>query len=126
MKKTLLMAVCCTAFLLACGGGGSDNTPTAPTPIIVSYEISGVLAGSATVTYRNTSGGTEQKNVSLPRKLPDFTVMTAMPGDFLYVSAQNESASGSVTVKILVNDAVFKQATSSGAYAIATASGSCC
>ena len=46
------------------------------------------------------------------------------PGTFVYVSAQNNQASGTVVVTIYRDGEVFKTSTSMGAYVIATASGS--
>lgn len=43
--------------------------------------------------------------------------------EFLYISAQNDTDSGYVTVIIIVNNEVWKNSTSSGAYVIATANG---
>jgi hypothetical protein len=94
---------------------------SAPTvlPHVV-YKITGT-AQRVDVTLSNDTGGTEQySNVYVPREYwyPTFS------DDFVYISAQNQGESGSVTVSIYVNDALFKTSTSSGAYVIATASGS--
>ncbi len=45
-------------------------------------------------------------------------------GVFVYVSAQNQQDHGSVTATIYVDGSQFKTSTSTGAYVIATASGS--
>lgn len=95
----------------------SDYTHT-PTPI--TYEITGT-ATLVDVTLNNATGGTEQyDDVSVPHtySYADFT------DSFLYISAQNQNATGSVTVSIYRHNVLFKTATSSGAYVIATASGS--
>lgn len=86
----------------------------------VMYEITGT-ASSVSVTLNNATGGTEQYgNARVPQQIsyPDFQDY------FLYISAQNNGGSGSVTVTIYVNGRVVKTATSSGAYVIATASDS--
>lgn len=88
------------------------------------YEIEYKISGTATsvdVTLNNSNGGTEQyDNVSVPHtySYKNFN------DDFVYISAQNQGESGSVTVKIYHRGALFKSSTSSGAYVIATASGS--
>jgi len=84
----------------------------------VEYKITGT-ASTVDVTLNNSTGGTEQfSNVPLP--------VTYTYNDFkdwfLYISAQNQGTSGSVTVSIYVNDDLKKSSTSSGAYVIATAS----
>jgi len=86
----------------------------------VEYKITGT-ASLVDVTLNNATGGTEQfDNVLLPK------TYTYDPFEdwFLYISAQNQGTSGSVTVSIYVNDDLKKSSTSSGAYVIATASDS--
>ena len=122
-----------TLILLAsCGGGGdaenangngtSGQKPGSGTAsAIVTYAVSG-STNKASLTYSNSQGGTAQQTVSLPWS----TQYTMKAGDFLYISAQNENASGSVTTEIRINGYAFKNTTSVGAYVIATSSGSCC
>ena len=86
----------------------------------VEYKISGT-AQKVDVTLSNSSGGTEQyDNVYLPHsyKYREFY------DSFVYISAQNQGETGSVTVSIYHKGTLFKTSTSSGAYVIATASGS--
>lgn len=73
------------------------------------------------ITYENKDGGTEQKSSVSSSWSYSFT---GESGQFVYISAQNNNQSGSVTVKIIRDGSAFKEATSSGAYVIATASGS--
>ena len=84
----------------------------------VIYRITGT-AKRADLTYNNASGGTEQKTVALPWS-QSYTVPA---GGFLYVSAQNDGQSGSVTCEIVVNGGTVKTSTSEGAYKIATCNG---
>jgi hypothetical protein len=86
----------------------------------VVYSVGGT-ASSASLTLTNASGNTEQlESVSIP-----WTRTLTMPcGDFVYVSAQNNGASGSVTCRITSDGASIETAESSGAYVIATCSGS--
>ncbi len=84
----------------------------------VVYEITGT-AESVDVTLNSASGGTEQySNVSVPHSYR----YSNFQDDFLYISAQNNGDTGTVTVKIYVNGKLVKSASSSGAYVIATAS----
>ncbi|MFA7218425.1 MAG: MmpS family transport accessory protein [Dehalococcoidales bacterium] len=102
-------------------GGFNTNTELNSTSISigqrsVTYQVTG-SAPSASVTLFNSTGGMVQySDVSLP-----YT-KTYSDYDYWYASilAQNMGASGSVTVKIIVNGQVVKQSTSSGAYVIAT------
>jgi hypothetical protein len=87
----------------------------------VSYSVSGT-AEMVDVTLSNPSGGTEQYT---DRILPYTYTFSSYEGDFLYISAQNQGSSGTVTTKIIVDGSTFKESTSSGAYVIASASGSC-
>jgi hypothetical protein len=101
----------------------SSSTPT-PGPT-GSYTILYAVGGTATqasLTYQNSQGGTSQEKVNLPWQRQ----FTMVKGDFLYLSGQNEGDTGTVTTEIRVNGALFKTTTSSGAFVIATASGSCC
>ena len=87
----------------------------------VKYEITGD-AHSVSLTYANASEGTEQRsNIALPGTI----TFKSRPGNFLYMSAQNQGESGCVTVKIYVDGKVFKKSTSCGEYVIAEANGSC-
>jgi hypothetical protein len=86
----------------------------------VQYKITGT-ANTVDVTLNNSSGGTEQySNVSLPKTYS----YKYFEDWFLYISAQNQGQSGTVTTSIYYKDNLFKTSTSSGAYVIATASGS--
>ncbi len=84
------------------------------------YRITGTC-GSVDITYSNQYGGTEQnKNV----RLPVFIGFNARGGHFLYISAQNNGKYGSVIVEIYKKGKLYKKSQSSGAYVIATVSGS--
>lgn len=85
----------------------------------VVYQVTGTAA-SVSVTYVNENGGTSQVTGA---PLPWTYSFTAHVGDFLYVSAQNEGATGSVTATATENGSIVQTSTSSGAYVIATASG---
>lgn len=108
----VILLVCMVGLIFV---GCNDTT----TSSVVKYEITGT-ATSVSVTLQNATGGTEQyTSVSVPHTYTfnDYTDW------YLYIAAQNEGESGSVTVKILVDGEVIDTATSSGAYVIASASG---
>lgn len=86
----------------------------------VTYLISG-SAPSVDITMSNSSEGTEQySGVAIPWT----TSFDSKKDAFLYISAQNNGESGTVSVQISVDGKTFKTASSSGAFVIATASGS--
>lgn len=119
---TTLSYVALLTCLTACGGG--DSTPEPPRSYLVEYTvIGGSIGNKATATYSAAQGVTEQKDVVLPASIVRFS---SVAGDFLYISAQNPTSAGSISVGIKVNGVTWKSATSSAAYGIATASGSCC
>lgn len=84
----------------------------------VVYSITG-SAGSVSITQRNASGGTEQYDSSLPLSR-SFWIR---PGSFLYISAQNNGDSGDVSCALTRSGRTVQTASSSGAYVIATCSG---
>ncbi len=72
------------------------------------------------LTYANAQGATEQiERIQAPWSMG----FSALPGQFLYVSAQI-TTSGSITCTILVDGTPVQTATSDGQYTIATCSGS--
>jgi len=95
------------------------STPTYSGPE-VKYEVTGT-ASSVNITIENAQGGTEQYNdVGMGSNYS----YASFPGNFLYISAQNQGVSGTVTVNIYYEGQLIKTSTSSGGYAIATASDS--
>jgi hypothetical protein len=91
-------------------------------PASVKYEVTGSEgATEASLTYEAPNGATQQEgSVRLPW---DYESAAFTNGSFLYVSAQNKSSSGCVSVSISKGGAVIKTARSCGEYVIATASG---
>jgi Mycobacterium membrane protein len=85
----------------------------------VTYRVKGT-AGSVALTYRNAQGATQQSSVRLPWEVS----FDARGGSFLYISAQNQSASGSVTCEIALEEETRTTSTSTGAYVIAECSNS--
>lgn len=114
MRK-ILEAIIVIIFLFAIVGCELFDTS-----IDVEYKITG-SASQVDITYENEDEGTSQEsNVSVPWTYS----FKGQPGQFVYVSAQNQGQSGSVTATINTDGEKFKSSTSSGAYVIATASGS--
>jgi hypothetical protein len=83
------------------------------------YEVSG-SASSFSVTCEGAPSGTVQySNVGSGWKY----TWTQSGTRWLYLSAQNNTSSGSVTVKIIRKGRVLAKQTSDGAYVIATVDG---
>lgn len=131
MQMKNLVLSCVAAATLAGCGGGDDSTPP-PSLNTVEYYVSpgyiglppfGTPSSVAALTYSTSGGGTEQKTIALPGsvKYSNFPV-----GGFMYISAQKQSADGSINVSISVNGKMIKSATSSAPYGIASVSGTCC
>jgi len=102
------------------------QTPSYSGPAVV-YEVTGT-AEEVSITLSNATGGTEQchwyflvgdKSSSTPWQREYYS----FPNYFLYISAQNQGEYGRVTVSIYVDGKLFKTSSSSGAYVIASASG---
>ena len=92
-------------------------------PSVTYYDVKYEVTGTATtvdITMENEDGGTSQySDLSVPWSYE----FRRIEGSFVYISAQNQQETGSVTVKIYTDGSVFKTSTSAGAYVIATASG---
>ncbi len=83
----------------------------------VTYEVTGT-AGLVDITIQNEDDSISQfDDVSTP-----WTYSFYPSGTFVYVSAQNQRDSGSVTARIYLDGNLEKESTSIGAYVIATAS----
>lgn len=111
----------------------SSPTPSTPTtsatsrPRVVFY-AEGTGSKSGSVTLRTESGGTIQKDVALPMGNPSTGEMGTeslafKAGDFLYIALQNKESSGSVTCRIEVDGKKIDEATSTGAFKVATCQG---
>ncbi len=76
--------------------------------------------GKVSTTYATADGGTAQRDFG-----NGFVYETdyVARDTFLYISAQNQCRRGDVTVRIYKRGSVYRETTSSGAYVIATASG---
>lgn len=90
------------------------------TTIDVEYRVTG-SAETVDITISNEGGGTSQFS---DQPVPWSYEFEGEEDDFVYVSAQNNGETGSVAVTIYTDGDRFKTSTSSGAYVIASASGS--
>jgi len=85
----------------------------------VEYKVTGTTS-SVSLTYSDSNEGTAQES---DVAIPWTYTFNAKVDHFLYISAQNQEDSGSVTTTIYTHGSVFKTTTSTGAYVIATSSG---
>lgn len=116
----VVIAYCGGAF-----GGDSGFDPTSPVvPTACTESVTYAVSGSAqtvSLTLQNSSGNTEQvESVSVPWS----EVNTFDCGEFVYLSAQNNGDTGTVFCDIRVDGRVIESANSSGAFVIASCSGS--
>jgi hypothetical protein len=94
----------------------------------VRYKVGGT-ARTADITISNGSGdSSQQSDIKVPlRNQHDGTegiILSDVPeGTFLYISAQNQGSSGTITCAIEVDGIPVKTNQSSGGYTIATCSG---
>jgi hypothetical protein len=84
---------------------------------LIEYKVEG--AYSASLTYRNATGGTDQMTV----KLPWTFTFTGQPGQFAYLSAQNTEDWGSIECTILLDGIPVRRANANSPYGIASVSG---
>ena len=109
-------------FILLLFIGCETSTDSQSKRYSVRYEVTGT-AKTVFITIENDTGGTSQyADVSIPWTYNFRT--RKEEGTFVYVSAQNQGETGSVTASIYRDEVLFKTSTSSGSYVIATASGS--
>jgi hypothetical protein len=106
-------------FMPSAGTGSSSRSYPTSSTVAITYKVSGTTT-SASLTYENADGGTEQCDVTVPWSLS----MKVPRGQFVYLSAQNQHASGTIKAEILVDGKAWKSSESQGAYVIASASGS--
>ena len=126
MKRSRLMVLFALVLIIimACDSGLSTTTYPAWSGG-VELEVTGTTT-EVSITYQNGSGGTSQVAST---KLPWKYLYYGYPSEFYYLSAQNQKVSGSVIVTIYKTDKnsvkhIYNSSTSTGAYVIATTSGS--
>lgn len=115
--KNIFLSILFSIILFSC----STDIPKLAEPKVnkFKYEVTGTST-SYSVTLENAYGETQQwSDVA-----PGFFYEWEQEGHrWMYISAQNNKDTGSVTVRIYYNDRMTKENTSYGAYAIATVSG---
>lgn len=131
-------AIVVLAVIANMGGGSSPTSPTtlravSPTPTTackqaIKYHVEG-SARTVSITMQSRSGNMEQvSSVALPMKSSAGTEGLSLGevacGEFLYISAQNNGETGTVTCRITSNGVTIEEASSSGAFVIASCSGS--
>jgi hypothetical protein len=114
-----LPALFVVLLLVSCNDGTQARRSNRATSYKVKYEVTG-SAKTASLTYNNHQGATEQKGEV---QLPWDYEFSAEKGMHCYISAQNQGASGDIEATIFVNGKEVKSSHSEGAYVIATASG---
>ena len=112
MEKAFVLIVVLLAFLSACNLNQGRS---------IQYSVTGSTV-TAEVLFENSSEGITR---SLGVAIPWSYSFISDPGDFVYISAQkDDDPATDVTVTIYVDGRVLQTSTASGAYAMATASGS--
>lgn len=98
----------------------------APVQQRASYAVEYVVTGTAravSLTYSNSTGGIEQhQDVRLPWR----TSMQMTRGQVLSLIAQNAGDRGDIEVRIIADGLTLASSRADGAYAVASASESCC
>ncbi len=121
-------------------GGGNNGTRSNDRPATTTFEAQPAADGTVTVLYE-VEGDTDYADVTMETPTgtsqisPDVPMvrksdgqrgleMEFSPGDFLYLSAQNNRGYGTVVCRISVDGVVISENSASGGYAIATCKGS--
>jgi hypothetical protein len=105
-------------------GGSSGSSGGESTTASVLYEVEGT-AESATITAEMPTGTSQGTGKTVPLTTTSGRGLTnTFPrGAFVYISAQNEGATGDITCRITVDGVVISENAASGGYAIATCQG---
>jgi hypothetical protein len=104
--------------------GPAARSVGAAVPVDVTYEVFGTATSAAVDVQRPT--GTQQVTATLPlmdKSGVQGLTMTFAPGSLVYVSAQNQGDSGTVTCRITVNGVLLDEKTATKARSFATCTG---
>ena len=89
----------------------------------VKYLVNSVPSGKeVNLTLETGNGTSTQYNGEVTPY--ESSSMSFKPGEFMYISARNQTSTGSIKVTIIVNGNIYKESTCSGEYCMASASGS--
>jgi hypothetical protein len=108
-------------LIIACGQSKQIKSNKQTTKSVTYKVTSNGSNRPVDITLESGQGTTAQYNNKLT---PFETTITFSSGDFVYLSAQNQTDRGSITVSISVNGVKFKETTCEGEYCIASVSGS--
>ena len=86
----------------------------------VRYKITSDKNRRVSITMNTKNGTTQYNGIKTPYETPPETFKV---GEFVYISAQNQTGSGSITVEITIDAISYKKETCYGEYCIATVSG---
>lgn len=87
----------------------------------IRYVISGSNVDAVSLTFENDTGGTDQGDYKIPFCMTYYKFQSS---DFLYISAQISSGSGSIKCQIYDGNTLIAEANANGFASIATCSGS--
>lgn len=126
-RLILVAAVICVVLgSVATAFSKSHHSTTSNKTYTVTYKVDGT-AVSVNLTMQLNGQTNQQNGAALPLMnntgTAGITQENLRSGSFVYVSAQNNANTGTVTCHILVNGVEVVTNTSSGGYAIATCSG---
>lgn len=130
MRHAIAASALCAAAALTAGcaddAAATEPWPTTPTARTVLYEVTSTTEDmSADITLATPGGGTHQAGgLVVPVRnegaaKPGLTY-TYRPGEFAYISAQNQRGWGDISCRITVDGTVLAENTSTGGYTIAT------
>lgn len=123
-KLFIILALSMLVFsILACGETPTTGASQQPAAAghTVKIEVTGT-ASSVDITYQDLASNDPAQDSG--RAVPYWRSWANIPdGTFVYISAQNDDDSGSVTCEITVDGILWKTTTSNGGYVICTSSG---
>lgn len=116
-----VISIAFIAYIIYSVSTGTSSLSKEPRTYTVTYYVEGSTS-SASLTYENEQGGTQQEIVRVPWR----KTLEIPRNSFLYISAQNQNSYGDLSVSIWVDGIEYKRSEATGGYTIASASGRCC